>query len=166
MSAPVVYHGTPRPPFDVFDRLAGSMSARRDTIDKAGIWFTASLDDARKFAGSQGHVVAAMIDVRNPLVVQGFEGLSGFGRAHGLHRPDKAEDAIHRHLPGETFRALLIELGYDGIRIMEGGAGDFRESVSDYWIALDDAQITRVPLPSFDSTSEPAPEDLPSMPSP
>lgn len=154
----VVHHGTCRKPFESFDRMAGTMSRKLDTIDKVGIWFSTSRDDAARFAGSQGeaHVVSATIEVRNPLVVQGFAGLAEFGRRHGLTRTDKMSCPINRHLPGEAFREKLIELGHDGIRMIGGGSDDFRDSNSDYWVVLDDRQIVRLPSPEAEEEIAPA----------
>lgn len=156
----VVHHGSCRPPFATFDRMAGAMSRRLDTIDKVGIWFSTSMADAKRFAGSgpDAHVVSATVDVRNPLVVVGFEGLAEVGRRHGLERPDKANNPLMRHLPGEAFRKLLISLGHDGIHMIRGGAGDFRDSTADYWVVLDDSQISRMSSPGVehDVAEEPA----------
>lgn len=143
----VLYHGTPRPAFDKFDREGGSASKRLNTIDKVGVWFTDSEEDAKKFAGkaAPGHVVAAKVDIKKPLVVHGFEGLAAVGRKAGLVRKDVVNaDNVMGYLPGNEFRKYLEANGYDGIHMVEGGAGDFKESKSDYWIALHPEQIEKI----------------------
>ena len=74
-----VYHGTPRQ-FDEFDtaRMEGrAPGSKPEQTEGQGTYFSESRDSAAGFAGSEGRVVEAFLDIKNPFVV----GESSFGEA-------------------------------------------------------------------------------------
>lgn len=139
-----LYHGTPNELFNgPFDRNAGVAAKRGvDTFDTIGIWFVDQEADARKFAGSKGHVIPAKIQVKNALVLQGFKELDDLAKKNGLMRPPKKD--THPQISGKKLRDWLLNEGYDAIHIKGGGAGDFKGSTSDYWVALYPEKIIRL----------------------
>ena len=94
-----VYHGTPRQ-FDEFDtaRMEGrTPGSKPEQTEGQGTYFTPSKASASKYAGEEGRVVEAFLDIKNPFIV----GKSPFS--------DKARKVIRDYLETQHSSEFYID---------------------------------------------------------
>ena len=94
-----VYHGTPRQ-FDEFDtaRMEGrTLGSKPEQTEGQGTYFTPSKASASTYAGEEGRVVEAFLDIKNPFIV----GESSFGEA--------GKTTIRKHLETQSSSKRYVD---------------------------------------------------------
>lgn len=131
----VVYHGTKNTEFTVFDRSKSEKRVMLNVFGE-GNYFTSDIDRAEQYAGENGRVIKAYINIKNPYYPHtrggGFlrEICENFGLNYGK--------AIHDSKGTRSIiQGLLKKHGYDGIIVLENIADGEPETV----IAFDSNQI-------------------------
>lgn len=147
-----VYHGTQRD-FEEFNPL----KARDRGFNAFGSWFSASPEEASRFAGwsntanpenGAGQVVKTYISIKNPLVFESADAFWNWAKEYALfhgHRGDMAaasSGAKWVNADPRLIRERLKMGNKDGIIIRGGGASDaFLNSEADWYITLEPEQV-------------------------
>jgi len=139
----VMYHGTTRGGFSVFDRLK-TLEWRGPSMDTVGSWFSnnpSDKDGAGLYAASGGAggdtIYPVYLSIQNPKKYRTFnEFLRNMHRAAGRKMPESA--------PGrgstEELRAKLKEEGYDGIEFEQTDNGSLMQDIRDTQDAVERAK--------------------------
>jgi hypothetical protein len=138
----VVYHGTTRGGFTVFDRLK-SLGWRGPSMDTVGSWFSDNPSDvggagAYASAGGKGDTIYPVyLSIKNPKKYRTFNDfLRHMHRAAGRPMPENA--------PGrgstEELRAELIADGYDGIEFEQTDNAGLMQDIKEMQDAVERAK--------------------------
>ena len=137
----VVYHGTTKGGFTVFDRNM-SRKWRQASMDTVGSWFSDNPSEdggaGMYAAGGESTIYPVYLSIKNPKVYRTFEDfLRHMHRAAGRKMEDQPA-------PGrgstEELRAELKADGYDGIEFMQTDNGSLMQDIKDMMAAVDRAK--------------------------
>jgi len=143
----VMYHGTSRPGFTVFDRLK-TLEWRSPSMDTVGSWFSnnpASSDGAGLYAaGGNSALYPVYLSIQNPKVYRTFNDfLRHMHKAAGRPMPENA--------PGrgstEELRAELKAEGYDGIQFWQTANESLMEDIREMQDAVKRAKDEEFSVP-------------------
>jgi predicted GNAT family acetyltransferase len=142
----VMYHGTERAEFDVFNRLK-STEWRQPSMDTVGSWFSnnPSQKDGAGLYGST--LMPVYLSIKNPKKYRMFNDfLRDMHRAAGRPMPENA--------PGrgstEELRAELKSQGYDGIEFEQTDNGSLMQDIRDMQDSVERAKQEEFSVPRRD----------------